>query len=542
MTLEIEAPGGSRAPRPPRAQRSAGWRLGVAVLPLCLLLCGCKVVILSGPTTAAIGDTVVFELEVSSDTFGFDPVPIVVADVPMGWEYVASGFAGTVAGAPVSGNGEAFESAACDFGLGAVRPGFQRWHLRPETTIDALPAAGSAVATVEFLVTDQPSGSYDVYFVFGSTEDCSPPAGATMNRGASFLTLVQALFDDTGGIDGLGGPGDVESSPDGQHVYVAGGLDSSVAAFSRDPASNTLTLIGTSVNGAAGVAGMAVPRGLAASPDGQHLYVASLSNPDTGDQGGIAFFARDSTTGELTFVERLLEDAQYLETSPDGRYLYASSDGVTVYSRNEASGELTFVQSVFPGGQLLMSPDGANLYVSYFAGAPVIDVHARDDVSGQLTYQQFYAGGDAVALSPDGRHLYWVRETSIDVNVYERDETTGSLSFGVTSPIGLPFSIAPGSVAVSPEGSHVIVGGRRAVVVLQRNRVTGGLTYVESHYAFNLPSTELEGPRALAFAPGGRQLYASSLMDDAVLVFDTAILFRDGFESGTTSAWTATVP
>lgn len=542
MNRKRAAPDG--APAGPRRVRPAGspW-LRLAVLAPCLVLGGCKVVIVSGPTSAEIGDTVIYELEVSSVNFGFDPVPVVVADVPMGWELQASAYAATLDGMPVTGDGIAFDSTVCDAELGAVRPGFRRWHLRPETDVEGLIAAEIGQATIEFLVTDQPADEYEIFFAFGKTEDCSLPAGVAVNRGPSFLTLVGTFIDDAGGVDGLGGPGEATATSDGRHLYVPGGLDSSVAIFSRDPASGTPSFLGTVVDGAGGVDGLAVPRGLAESPDGQYLYVASLSNPDTGDQGGTALFSRDPATGALTFVERLLEDVEYLAVSPDGRHLYAAAAGITVYTRDEASGELSFVQTEFPGGQLMMSPDGRHLYAALvISQTPVIAAYARDDASGELTFLENRGGGRAAALSPDGRHIYAVSPEDSVVRVLERDEATGALSFAFSSPLDPPFSISTEAVTVSPEGSHVIVGGRSAVAVFQRNASTGELTRFENLYALNLAVTELEGTRALAFGPAGRQLFVTSFLDDALVAVDTAILFHDGFESGSAAAWSAAVP
>jgi hypothetical protein len=45
----------------------------------------------------------------------------------------------------------------------------------------------------------------------------------------------------------------------------------------------------------------------------------------------------------------------------------------------------------------------------------------------------------------------------------------------------------------------------------------------------------------LAFSPLGRHLYGVSVRDKSLVVFETPILFHDGFESGTTAGWSMTV-
>ena len=123
-----------------------------------------------------------------------------------------------------------------------------------------------------------------------------------------------------------------------------------MAAFRRDPATGALTFIETVVNDTLGITGMAVPQGLEMSADGQYLYVASRSDFNTSDLGGIAVFSRHATTGELTFVERLLEGVRHLAISPDGKHLNAAAAGLAAYARNEGSGQLTYIDTVFPGG------------------------------------------------------------------------------------------------------------------------------------------------------------------------------------------------
>src|SRR5436309_16007462 len=89
--------------------------------------------------------------------------------------------------------------------------------------------------------------------------------------------------------------------------------------------------------------------GLAVSTDGKNVYL--------GDRGRdiIQVFARDGTTGALTFVETLqdngfvhgLKTPRSLVVSPDGRYLYAvgsTEDALTVFRRNATTGALTFLE------------------------------------------------------------------------------------------------------------------------------------------------------------------------------------------------------
>lgn len=96
--------------------------------------------------------------------------------------------------------------------------------------------------------------------------------------------------DGVDGVEGLYEAMSVAVSPDGEHVYVAGSGDHAVAAFARNSANGELTFIGATVNGVNGVKGLAVAVSLVVSPDGEYVYVASLSS-------ALAALARDDTTG-----------------------------------------------------------------------------------------------------------------------------------------------------------------------------------------------------------------------------------------------------
>ena len=192
------------------------------------------------------------------------------------------------------------------------------------------------------------------------------------------LTLVEAHVDGLGGITSLAGAETVVTSPDGAHVYVAAQGDNAVTAFSRDAATGRLTLVEFKKDGTAGVDGLAGVQGVTVSSDGAHVYTASH------DDGAVAVFGRNATTGRLTFVEVHkdgvngvdgLTGAEWVTASPNGTYVYGvsdSEDAVVVFSRNATTGALTFVELYREGidgidgldgaSEAVVSPDGVHLY------------------------------------------------------------------------------------------------------------------------------------------------------------------------------------
>src|SRR5262249_34740631 len=131
----------------------------------------------------------------------------------------------------------------------------------------------------------------------------------------------------------------VAVSPDGAHVYAGG--DATLVSFNRNATTGALTQIDTDAIGNSAA--------LALSGDGKNVYLS--------DRGRdvIEVFARDGTTGALTFVEiqqdnsfvHGLKTPRSLVVSPDGRYLYAvgsTEDALTVFRRNVTTGRLTFLE------------------------------------------------------------------------------------------------------------------------------------------------------------------------------------------------------
>jgi hypothetical protein len=140
-------------------------------------------------------------------------------------------------------------------------------------------------------------------------------------------------------VDGLGDATGVAASPDGAHVYVTGGDDDAVATFLRNPTTGALSFVEFDRDGVGGVDGLDVAFGVAASPDGAHVYVTGLND------NAVATFSRDPATGALSFVEfdqdgvggvDGLASPLGVAASPDGAHVYATGftdDAVVSFAR-----------------------------------------------------------------------------------------------------------------------------------------------------------------------------------------------------------------
>jgi 6-phosphogluconolactonase (cycloisomerase 2 family) len=175
------------------------------------------------------------------------------------------------------------------------------------------------------------------------------------NEATGKLTFVEVQRDGINGVDGLYGVSSVAVSPDGEYVYTTAYFDGTLAVFRRDDATGRLSFLEVQRDGVTGVEGLRGAYSVAPSPDGKHVYVAG------GGDHAVAVFSQDSATGELTFVEVQQDDvggvdglqvALSVAVSPDGRYVYVAGRGehaLAMFSRDEKTGNLMFVESLRDG-------------------------------------------------------------------------------------------------------------------------------------------------------------------------------------------------
>jgi 6-phosphogluconolactonase (cycloisomerase 2 family) len=288
----------------------------------------------------------------------------------------------------------------------------------------------------------------------------------------------------------------VAASPDGQHVYVAARDDNAVSVFRRDAPTGDLTLLQVVRDGQGGVDGLAGARSVAVSPDGKNVYAAGSTD------NAVAVFSVDPATGMLGFRQVLKDGVNNisgiggvaaLTVSPDGWHVYAAgstADALAVFRRNTSSGALSFVQ-VLRDGQ---------------GGVDGLD------------------GAAAVTVSPDGKSVYAAGEQDDAVAVFRRSPYSGMLTFaqvlkdGGAGGEGLDGAAA---VGVSPDGRHVYAaaGLDNALTVFRRDAATGKLTFEQTIVSGPGVSDALLGASAVAVSPTGSYLYAAAPQSNAVSLF-----------------------
>jgi 6-phosphogluconolactonase (cycloisomerase 2 family) len=226
--------------------------------------------------------------------------------------------------------------------------------------------------------------SPDGLSVYAASADTGTIATFARDPGTGLLTYGSEVVDGVGGVTGITDPVAMAVSPDGGHLYVAGGGTASVTTFARDLLTGALTFVETQVNGMGGVSGLSMPKALAVAPDGTSVYVV-------GGTGEIAEFSRDPGTGVLTFLAAVVDGdpgaerlggARDVVVTPDGTQVAVAAetdDAVVIFARDPGTGLLTpsvTLHDVAGAGTLsgptavAVHSDGATLLVVANAAVP----------------------------------------------------------------------------------------------------------------------------------------------------------------------------
>jgi DNA-binding beta-propeller fold protein YncE len=267
--------------------------------------------------------------------------------------------------------------------------------------------------------------------------------GCLETGGQNCIVFAQPLY----------GPAGVAVSRDGNSVYVAdsgGGIARFVASGPQGQLVYDGCLANDSYLGCTDLPGQPLSGvdGMAMSPDGRSVYVASVNSDSiahffVGGQGQLVYDGcladNEAATGCIDLPGAPLDGAAGVAVSPDGRSVYVASvnsDSVAHFFASGQQGQLVYDGCLandaapgcidLPGAPLdgaagvAVSPDGGSVYVASNSSNSI--AHFPRRANGQLRYDGCLANDDApgcanlpgapldgargVAVSPDGRSVY----------------------------------------------------------------------------------------------------------------------------------------
>ena len=307
-----------------------------------------------------------------------------------------------------------------------------------------------------------------------------------------------------GSLGGFSGAGQVTTSSDGAHVYVA--TRGTTVAFQRDAETGAVTPLASYRGGGTHVE---------LAPDGRHVYVLGAQS---GQPQAINVFARDAATGALTPAGtwgaptgavteiEFRDDRLAYVTDTRGSALFA-------VARDPESGALTLRRELRSGqdGVDLPSPAGMAvasgwLYVSTHGNAIRTFSLAGDGTPTYAPDPDCECSGDAdLALVPGASRLLAGARSLFDI-----DPSTGRLSArpGTVSRGGGGTRV-DGQVALSADGSDVYALDYYNARLLHLRHGPDGLA-LRREYLDGHDGEGMSWATGIALSPDGRHLYLAA--------------------------------
>jgi len=245
------------------------------------------------------------------------------------------------------------------------------------------------------------------------------------------LSFLSAVLDGADGVDGIAGVRAIAVSPDGLSLYAAGYADNALAHFRRDADSGALSFRGCIRDGEGGVDLLGGVSSVAVSPDGAAVFAAAW-----GDDALLSF-CRDASTGDLSPAASFLDGSSGVDglngasgvaVSPEGTAVFVASyydSALVVFLRDASAGTLAFsamlkdgtggVDGLHYSRGCAVSADGKNVYVAA-GGEDALSAFSRDPGTGAVGFLSVRRDGEdgvegldgvrGCAVSPDGKNLY----------------------------------------------------------------------------------------------------------------------------------------
>jgi 6-phosphogluconolactonase (cycloisomerase 2 family) len=233
---------------------------------------------------------------------------------------------------------------------------------------------------------------------------------------------------------------------------------------------------------------------------------------------------RNMSAGSIDITGVTPSDAAFSIVSPSFPATILSDTSETFMVRfaptttGDIDGTLSFDTSSVAHPGLVYNVSGTGVYPN--AGKLQFVEYNKNDSLGNAGLDGAYG----VNVSPDGKHVYTSSQTDHAIAIFDRDMTTGALTYldDVTNAeIGGTGLGGAENIAFSPDGRHVYANGYadNAISVFSRDATTGLLTFVEAITNTDIGGTGLATAERLACSPDGAHVYVTGRGDAALTVF-----------------------
>ncbi len=308
-----------------------------------------------------------------------------------------------------------------------------------------------------------------------------------------------------------------------EFAYVGNAGDNNVSQYLIDSTTGAL-----SQNTPAQVDTLETQNGIAATPDGEFVYITRPGTTDEVSQYSI------NDDGTLTWVADTAtgDDPWGVVVDPSGLYAYvANSTANTISQFTITSGTGLLVANTpttapIPTGApvqptvMVIDPSGSHLYVAYFVTDVL--VHYSIQTGGTLQYESTItsniaepiASPTSMAITPDGAYLYLANQAASGVSIYSIDANGNLAGVGKQNTgAGTVPDSEPASVVIDPTGTYLYVANNLEETVTTFSIDTGGtLTQIGTE-------TSAVGAFAATINPSGGYLYVTDDFNDQVRQF-----------------------
>ncbi len=303
----------------------------------------------------------------------------------------------------------------------------------------------------------------------------------------------------------------IVSSPDGLYVYSLASSDADLRMYSRDPITNTLTILTPATIATGNMLG----KDLVTSPDGKFMYAISTNSSSSVE---IYMFSRNATNGLLAALSPASQfvwsgggGTTEMAISPDGKNIYVCHDGyLYTYTVNISTGLLTQLGSranLTLSREIAISPDGLYAYIAVVdaSNEGIIKSFTRNTTTGALTFSSNMLLGnnvmpDSIAISGDGNYLYANIPAANIIRQFSRNKTNGQLT--ALTPVSVSATSTTG-LEISADDKNLYAAGGN-VKMFKRDVVSGLLS------ALNPPTASLGGAEDVYLSPDDKAIYAVS--------------------------------